>query len=558
MLTVKYIILLFFILFTLTSCNDTTDIAYNKPIADFSCEFVLTGDYYNEESNVILAGTSINVAVNSNYNIDGLIVNDNYYNNINNQISLLVRTEDFYNLTISNIIINDIYYNVAFNKTIKVIDPFAILTINPLLTTDAHSINIDLNCYKDLDFPIYMSILNNNDYLFEGNITDYNYYYDNIQSGLFNIKIYADLNQQYLMYTKDLYFYPPVNILVNYEVGYDILTFTYNSGVILDSFIMDGKTYELVDSKLTIEKPVGLTLDYTGVLRYYYNGKLFTHEFSLNFLETKVPNYEVACDFNSVTDVYNISFSNLDVYDRQKYEILLYDEKDILVASSDTTSLEFSKYNSNSTYRAVLNLTYFDTISMTEKKMSRELTFTTGDRYENYLVYNLTLDQNKGLIYFGWLDNAFIITDINLYYDDNLIYKGTDLVINTCGEGNYKIEITYETDEYGKKYQQTKTEYMYISYTRPNLILSTNSTEDSITYDIIDQSNCSKIVDFNVYLFSLGELIATSNSFNDTFTNLKPNTAYEIRIIYTYYAYNNIAELQDSLIVYTKESLYGR
>ena len=159
-LTVKYIILLFFILFTLTSCNDTTDIAYNKPIADFSSEFVLTGDYYNEESNVILAGTSINVAVNSNYNIDGLIVNDNYYNNINNQISLLVRTEDFYNLTISNIIINDIYYNVAFNKTIKVIDPFAILTINPLLTTDAHSINIDLNCYKDLDFPIYMSILN--------------------------------------------------------------------------------------------------------------------------------------------------------------------------------------------------------------------------------------------------------------------------------------------------------------------------------------------------------------------------------------------------------------
>lgn len=558
MLTVKYIILLFFILFTLTSCNDTTDIAYNKPIADFSCEFVLTGDYYNEESNVILAGTSINVAVNSNYNIDGLIVNDNYYNNINNQISLLVRTEDFYNLTISNIIIDDIYYNVAFNKTIKVIDPFVILTINPLLTTDAHSINIDLNCYKDLDFPIYMSILNNNDYLFEGNITDYNYYYDNIQSGLFKIKIYADLNQQYLMYTKELYFYPPVNILVNCEVGYDILTFTYNSGVTLDSFIMDGKTYELVDSKLTIEKPVGLTFNYTGVLRYYYNGKLFTHEFSLNFLETKVPNYEVACDFDRDRDLYYIGFSNLDVYDRQKYEILLYDENDILVASSDNTSLEFSKYNSNSTYKAVLNLTYFDTISMTEKKMSRELTFTTGDRYENYVVYNLTLDQNKGLIYFSWLDNAFIITNINLYYDDNLIYKGTDLVINTCGEGNYKIEITYETDEYGKKYQQTKTEYMYISYTKPELILSTSSTEDSVTYDIIDQSNCSKIVDFNVYLFSLGELITTSNSFNDTFTNLKPNTEYEIRIIYTYYAYNNIAELQDSLIVYTKESLYGR
>ena len=554
----KYILLLFFVIFTLTGCNTNETNMKNKlPGEDFICDFVLTGDYYNEDSNVILSGTSINIEIDSNYIIDGLIVNDNYYNNINSQISLLVRTEDFFNLTISNIIIKDIYFNVAYNKTIKVVNPLDLLTATPTLTTDAHSLNIDLNCYKDFQIPIYMSIRNNNDYLFEDNITEYNYNFDEIQTGLVDIYIYADFNYNYLIYTKNLYFHSPINVLSEMELGYNILTFTFNEGVILDSLFMDGKTYEIDSTTLTIEKPVGLTFDFYVTLRYYYNGKLFSETFIINFLETKIPDYEASYQYESLIDSYFISFDKLDVFDGQTYEILIY-ENEQLVASSDSVIFEFSEYHSNTTYRAVLNLFYFDTVSMTEKTMSKEITFKTRDRYESYIFYNLTLEQNKGIIYFSWVDSSFTISDIKVYYKDNLIYEGTDLVFNTCGEGNYKIEITFNKDEYGKKYQQTRTEYIYASNTKPELIISTSSTDISVSYNIIDESDYSKIVDFKVYLYSLGQLITTSNSFNDTFYNLKPNTAYEVVIKYTYYSYNNINELQDAQLIYTKESLYGR
>lgn len=149
----------------LTSCyKNEADTSLNDEM--INVDFIISGDYYDEENNFVLKNTDIYLDIITNNNIEALVINDVYYKYINDDLSFRVDSLDYFNINITSIIIDDKEYNIAFSKTINVIDKFSIQTISPIYSTSYHEIELDVNKINALNIPIYMDIDINNTTLY--------------------------------------------------------------------------------------------------------------------------------------------------------------------------------------------------------------------------------------------------------------------------------------------------------------------------------------------------------------------------------------------------------
>lgn len=151
----KIAVIIVFLLLFLTSCHkNEADTSLNDEM--INVDFIISGDYYDEENNFVLKNTDIYLDIITNNNIEALVINDVYYKYINDDLSFRVDSLDYFNINITSIIIDDKEYNIAFSKTINVIDKFSIQTISPIYSTSYYEIELDVNKINALNIPIYV------------------------------------------------------------------------------------------------------------------------------------------------------------------------------------------------------------------------------------------------------------------------------------------------------------------------------------------------------------------------------------------------------------------
>lgn len=553
----RYFIIYLLLLLTLCSCDKSTNKGDNEDLKtniELKCDFSITGDYYNEEYNFVLSGTSLNLNIKSNIDIDGIVVNDNYYENINNQIGLPISGEGLFNINVSNLLIDDNYYDISFSKTINIIDKLSLLAISPEINIDYTNISINLSKYMNLNIPLYMHIRVGSDYIYDGLVTDEYFYFGNLNNYLIDVKL--DLlftNDSFNLYNKSFYLPEALEYDI-YDEGPGTITLLINpkNGILLDSYVFAGNKYPITDTKITLTKPKGLIFDYDLIINYKYGEEEGSSNCIINFRNLGTPNYDPLIEYYPDTFTYDLMFGNLGNTDETyRFEILVYKD-DILIKKSNDSYLGFKEFESLKTYDVVFNLYYFDYVSMEEKLITKRDTFTTIDRYADYTPYQINYDTKTRTIYISYLTVGYVVTNTKLYFVGELIEDGKKLVFSNLVPGSYYLDITWETKEGNSNYVRTDSVNVMVYPAIPNIINNVSSTANSITFSFFDLALYSEIVDFRVDLYLNDEYISSINAMSGTFINLKSNVVYTINYTYSYYDYSYIYTNSDSLNIMTK------
>lgn len=557
-------IICLWLLITLCSCNNSINKGDNEDLKtniELKCDFSITGDYYNEEYNFVLSGTSLNLNIKSNIDIDGIVVNDNYYENINNQIGLPISEEGLFNINVSSLLIDDNYYNISFSKTINIVDKLSLLAISPKLNINYTNMSIDVSNYMDLNIPLYMQIRVGSEYIYDGLVTDEYFYFGNLNNYLIDVKLdVLFTNEIFNLYNKSFYLPEALEYDI-YDEGPGTITLLINpkDGVVLDSYIFAGNTYPITDTKITLTKPKGLIFDYDLTINYKYGEENGSYNYIVNFRNQGIPNYDAIIEYYPNTTSYDLTFGNLGNIDESyRFEISIYKD-DVLIKKSNDSYLEFKEFESLKTYDVVFNLYYFDYVSMEEKVITKTDTFTTIDRYADYTPYQIDYDTKTRTIYISYLTVGYTVTNTKLYYEGNLIEDSKKLVFSNLVPGSYSLDITWETKEGNANYVRTDSVNVMVYPSIPNIINNITSTANSITFSFFDLALYSEIVDFRVDLYLNDEYISSINAMSGTFINLKSDLVYTIVYTYSYYDYSYIYTNSDSRNIITKaEYLYGR
>ena len=213
-----------------------------------------------------------------------------------------------------------------------------------------------------------------------------------------------------------------------------------------------------------------------------------------------------------------------------------------LVKSSKTSLKEFSNLLSNTDYKIILEYQFnlnekivkknIEYKFKTKEKVAPKLEFSELKNSKNSISGSILLDDN---------DTTIISIQIKLYLNGILMNSTNNLDFsfnNLLSNSNYLLEVKYSydlNDGTGIIEKVLNTNLRTLEYTIPKVDIILSSTIDNIDFDIIlnDPDNVTTFKYINLYQ---GDLLINSltNLSVKSFSNLKANVLYIIRVLYTY------------------------
>ena len=266
-----------------------------------------------------------------------------------------------------------------------------------------------------------------------------------------------------------------------------------------------------------------------------------TLEREINTLSKEKPSFEINNLVSGKRNVsYEVNYSDIDnVIISKQYNLKLNGE---IIKKTSENEFTFTDLFTNNTYDFEVAYTYDLNDGngiqvITESKQVKTLPYTAPTVGVN--INNLTDKVISGNVSVSDVDNVFILTDIKLMQDDNLlnIQDSMNFIFDVDSNVNYVLVIDYSYDLNDgnglcqEKYEynvRTKKEVPVISFTPYHI------TDNLIEYNLlISDNNVSGRLNF-IALYEGLNFITKYDEVNTKIEGLKSNTEYTLKINYVY------------------------
>lgn len=545
------ILLFFFSFFFLVSCNnniidDTSDneiIENDDNLNDLEnndLRFELLVDNI-ADTNYVLIGEVVNINVLSKNQITGLVINNNYYNLVNNCVDYKLNKVGLNTINITSYVYNDNYYSINEIYEYEVIDLTDFKLNNPIYTINVDSLIIDASNY-DLNIPIYVSVNTNYENIVYDDLLKSNLKIEltNIPT-ILNVSYYLKLNSGSLYQIKSdsLSGINPINVDLIY-----VDDFTYNcyvtanfSDIEVVSYEINGEEYFVNSANFTISKPKGSILEYMVKINFKYKNKSYFSESNISFTNNNPQNLDVFIDTSYEDELlfgFNCQSDNV-----TKYEVLIYEgDKLVDTLSSFWGTLSFKNYMYDTDYRFVYRVYYKDIFTLEEKCLETSGNYHTG----------VPTTQESPISYYYDTYNNIININPNYSYDliNVEIYLANELIISECSNifknlkpGYYTIKVKYKNNELShyQPFEGIDVYYLNIPEEDAKLEFIYESTPIGISYEFKNVVEGSTVTNF---YFVITDNYLTyryeSSDLKGIIKGLNPGQYYNVTYYYNVYS----------------------
>lgn len=499
------------------------------------------------DNEYLLENDVVTINFESKGKINNVFINNKLYILTNNQVELIASGDELFVIEISKITIEEIDYNISKVFTYKIISKDQLKNIAIKTNTGPTFIEINALNYN-YEFPLYMSItglgLNYNNLYQENNLIFKDLYINSVyQTDLYLLR---DNGESISVKSLDINTTNPINIVSTYNddnYSYD-LDIDVLENCEVQSYSFAGKTYDFTSNSINIAKPPGEEYYYEIIFYGKCQDSAFTYQHTLYFRPTSSEG-ELSLNVREINGNFTIyAYTNFDPYLALDYRIEVYLDDELVAFNEDVNALDFREYYFSRQYKAVAYISYLDYITLEKVYLEKSVYFDTPNYYPDDYSPILFLPNSYTIeIHNNDPENVEILS-IELYDNDNLVKTYYDTIITDIRPGDYKFRVNYQLDMHDNLSKKLfyKDFYYGISYKSPALNINFNVINNSVEYLITNSEKDSLINNFTVKLYENNNLVATSNNFQDSFTQLDYQCTYNIIVDYDFYTYELVTD----------------
>lgn len=353
------------------------------------------------------------------------------------------------------------------------------------------------------------------------------------------------------------------------EKAYITLNFYNPDQYEILSFVLNGvkyQTFQFTEDSNAEAITVGVTIPETsGVFEYYIEQVKYIDgteikdckmegnqsvKIGIGYDITPNADSKVEASYDNLTiDTTIIDSSNVVEKSDGEFKIFVFDENGVLIDCQPVkigkNNAHFKNLEVNTKYRYVIATSYdaFDGEGQkTDVLDEGEIVTKNCISIANQTVTtdSISFDITKEL-------DEITLVETNLYLADKLVETTTDEAIhfsNLYSNTLYKVSVKYV---YNDTEYLFDTEYTTLEMMAPAVNLEVISEKDSIEYSVVvsDENNLFNLT--KVEIIKDGVTVDSKNVLSDTFINLLSNTAYVIKVSYTYDLNNALGVVSEEI-----------